>query len=211
MAATLPMSLKARKQPRQARSQVTVEAIFDAAIQVLLAEGSDRLTTIRVADRAGVSVGTLYQYYPNKQALLLDVLQRHLARIGDAVALAATSVHGMPLATMVPVVIDAFVRAKTANMDEARSLFAIATQLDSRDILRAAEKRGRAIFAAMLATAPDVRFDDMATVSYMFFAAMVGPTRHIVDGNAPQKIMKGLRAHLVSLCLGYLEREARPG
>jgi len=43
-----------------------VEAIFEATIQVLLREGADRLTTTRVAARAGVSVGTLYQYYPNK-------------------------------------------------------------------------------------------------------------------------------------------------
>ena len=49
---------------------MTVEAISEATIQVLLAVGLDRLTTTRVAERAGVSVGTLYQYYPNKQALL---------------------------------------------------------------------------------------------------------------------------------------------
>ncbi|ABE33346.1 bacterial regulatory s, tetR family protein [Paraburkholderia xenovorans LB400] len=66
--------LNARKQPQQARSQATVDAIFDATIQVLLADGLQRLTTIRVAERAGVSVGTLYQYFPQKQALLFAVL-----------------------------------------------------------------------------------------------------------------------------------------
>lgn len=45
----------------------------------------DRLTTTRVADRAGVSVGTLYQYYPNKQSLLADVLERHLGQVVDAI------------------------------------------------------------------------------------------------------------------------------
>src|SRR5471032_3341611 len=70
-----------RKTPVQARSTVTVEAIAEATIQVLLSHGIDRLTTTRVAERAGVSVGTLYQYYPNKQALLFAVLEAHLERI----------------------------------------------------------------------------------------------------------------------------------
>ena len=65
-AATLT-AFEPRKTPIQARSTVTVEAISEATIQVLLTHGADRLTTTRVAERAGVSVGTLYQYYPNKQ------------------------------------------------------------------------------------------------------------------------------------------------
>src|SRR6187551_361893 len=105
--------LKPRKRPLQTRSQATVDTVFQATIQVLLSEGSERLTTTRVAERAGVSVGTLYQYYPNKQALLHAVLQRHLTRVGDAVDAAARSAHHAPLATMVAAVIEAFVRAKT--------------------------------------------------------------------------------------------------
>lgn len=61
----------------------------------------------------------------------------------------------------------------------------------------------------MLATATDVRFDDLATVSFMFAAAMIGPTRAVLEGRAPQKMMHVLRGQLESLCLGYLEREAR--
>jgi len=54
-----------------------VEAISEATIQVLLSHGAERLTTTRVAERAGVSVGILYQYYPNKQSLLFAVLENH--------------------------------------------------------------------------------------------------------------------------------------
>src|SRR5579862_5736285 len=68
---TNPISaFEPRKTPIQARSAVTVEAISEATIQVLLSHGTERLTTTRIAERAGVSVGTLYQYYPNKQSLL---------------------------------------------------------------------------------------------------------------------------------------------
>ena len=84
-----PSHLQPRKPPRQARSAVTVDAIHTATIQVLLADGASRLTAPRVAVRAGVSIGTLYQYYPHKQALLFAVLERHLRTIEDAVLAAA--------------------------------------------------------------------------------------------------------------------------
>lgn len=59
-----------RKQPRQARSNASVAVILEAAAQVLAKEGAQRFTTARVAEKAGVSVGSLYQYFPNKAAIL---------------------------------------------------------------------------------------------------------------------------------------------
>src|SRR6186713_3472467 len=63
-------SVSSRKQPQQVRSTGLVAAILDAAVQVLAKEGAQRFTTARVAERAGVSVGSLYQYFPNKAAIL---------------------------------------------------------------------------------------------------------------------------------------------
>jgi AcrR family transcriptional regulator len=62
--------ISSRKQPKQARSNDLVAAILEAALQVLAREGAQRFTTIRVAEKAGVSVGSLYQYFPNKAAIL---------------------------------------------------------------------------------------------------------------------------------------------
>jgi AcrR family transcriptional regulator len=62
--------IAARKRPRQARSTQLVEDILEAAIRVLTREGARRFTTVRVAAEAGVSVGSLYQYFPSKEALL---------------------------------------------------------------------------------------------------------------------------------------------
>ena len=62
--------ISSRKRPNQARSTDLVAAILEAAAQVLAKEGAPRFTTARVAERAGVSVGSIYQYFPNKAAIL---------------------------------------------------------------------------------------------------------------------------------------------
>lgn len=64
-----------RKSPKQARSTQLVAAILQAAIRVLEREGAARFTTIRVAEQAGVSVGSLYQYFPNKESILFRLQQ----------------------------------------------------------------------------------------------------------------------------------------
>lgn len=71
-----------RRRPRQARSRVTYDSILEAAVQVLARDGATGLTTNRVAERAGVSIGTLYQYFPDKAAIVLAAAQRELARPG---------------------------------------------------------------------------------------------------------------------------------
>jgi AcrR family transcriptional regulator len=65
-----------RKRPRQRRSEATVDAILEAAARILESDGLDALTTNAVADRAGVSVGSLYQYFPGKTALLAELIRR---------------------------------------------------------------------------------------------------------------------------------------
>ena len=72
---------KSRKKPTQARSRLTVASILEAATQVLDAEGEPSLTTKLVAERAGVSIGTLYQYFPNRDAILLALAEEERQRI----------------------------------------------------------------------------------------------------------------------------------
>src|ERR1700742_4010228 len=120
-------ALEPRKTPVQARSAVTVGAIGEATIQVLLSHGAERLTTTRVAERAGVSVGALYQYFPNKQSLLFAVLEDHLDKVSEAVETACTRARNLPLATMVRLVVEAFVDAKMLRPDISAALYRIAT------------------------------------------------------------------------------------
>jgi AcrR family transcriptional regulator len=66
-----------RKLPKQERSQATVEAILTATTHILTEDGYDQLTTNRVAELAGVSIGSLYQYFPNKEALIFALAEHH--------------------------------------------------------------------------------------------------------------------------------------
>src|SRR6185369_10221121 len=91
-----------RKAPRQERAQATVEALLEATAAVLRAEGYDGLTTNKVAEAAGVSVGSLYQYYPGKDALVTAVLLRYADAQHTVFMNALTSVATAP----VPVVIE---------------------------------------------------------------------------------------------------------
>lgn len=70
MATRRKTQISSRKKPQQARSNELVAAILQAAIQVLEKEGAHRFTTARVAEKAGVSVGSVYQYFPNKASIL---------------------------------------------------------------------------------------------------------------------------------------------
>ena len=71
--------LEPRKLPKQPRSEATVEAILEAAAQVFEHHGYAAGTTNRIAERAGVSIGSLYQYFPNKDAILVALVHQHLA------------------------------------------------------------------------------------------------------------------------------------
>lgn len=70
-----------RKSPNQDRAKATVEAILTATAHVLVKEGYDRASTNRIAAEAGVSIGSLYQYFPSKEALVATLLERHMAEM----------------------------------------------------------------------------------------------------------------------------------
>jgi AcrR family transcriptional regulator len=82
MASRASTPLSTRKRPQQARSQQLVADILTAAAQVLARDGAHRFTTARVAEKAGVSVGSLYQYFPNKAAILFRLQQEEWTETG---------------------------------------------------------------------------------------------------------------------------------
>jgi AcrR family transcriptional regulator len=89
--------LEKRKMPRQERSRATVEAILQATAYILVRQGYDALTTNSIAERAGVNIASLYQYFPNKESIIAEIYRRHVAESRAAV-LAAMQTEGSPRA-----------------------------------------------------------------------------------------------------------------
>ena len=107
-----------RKRPTQRRSRETVTAIIEATIRVLADHGPD-LTTTRVAEVAGVSVGTLYQYFPNRDALINGVLADHLEAAIGALEVAVDANRNEPLAIAAERITRAFLAAKARRAERA--------------------------------------------------------------------------------------------
>ena len=93
-----PRSLtKPRKCASQERSRATVDALVEATARILVREGFDKASTNRIAETAGVSVGSLYQYFPSKEALVAAVIERHNLDIMQVVRAALAEVATQPL------------------------------------------------------------------------------------------------------------------
>ena len=100
-----------RKSASQERSRATVEALLDATARVLTREGYDRASTNRIAATAGVSVGSLYQYFPNKEALVAALVARHNREMLDLLRGALKEVASLDLATAIAKLVRAAVDA----------------------------------------------------------------------------------------------------
>lgn len=97
----------ARKQPQQPRAEITYQSLVEAAERVVDQGGVEALTTNRVAEVAGVSIGSLYQYFPNKQALLAALLDRYMNEIGSAVGTTIAVYRDAPVGEILRAIADA--------------------------------------------------------------------------------------------------------
>jgi AcrR family transcriptional regulator len=197
--------LEPRKSPVQVRSAASVEAILEATIQVLLNVGKERLTTTRVASRAGVSVGTLYQYFPNKSALLQAVLKRHLGEVAAAVELVCKDQEGRTLRQMVTALITTFLEAKMRDAKTSVALYAVSSDVDGAKIAREMGTRLNRAIVRMLGTACEPLTTDPQIAASMLRVAMVGVSRNMLESGAAEKQLATLRRELIFMACAYLD------
>jgi AcrR family transcriptional regulator len=197
--------LEPRKSPVQARSTASVDAILEATIQILLQLGKERLTTTKVALRAGVSVGTLYQYFPNKSALLQAVLKRHLAEVADAVEVVCREQKGKSLRQMATALITAFLQAKMRDAKTSVALYSVSSDVDGAKIAQQMGVRFNKAVVRMLATASEPLTTDPQLVASMLQGAMVGISRRMLESGAPEKQFDTLCQELIFVACAYLD------
>jgi AcrR family transcriptional regulator len=111
----MSVEVSPRKTPKQSRALVTVDAILEAAARILVEVGYDKLNTNEVARRAGVSVGSLYQYFPNKQSLLAELHFRHATQTSAPIFEALRNSQGKPLRQVIKRIIQANVASHSED------------------------------------------------------------------------------------------------
>ena len=197
--------LQPRKLPVQARSAASVDAILEATIQVLLSIGKERLTTTRVAMRAGVSVGTLYQYFPNKSALLQAALRRHMDGVTEAVECVCREQKGNTLQHMATALITAFLTAKMKDAKTSVALYSISSDVDGAKIVHHVGVRCNKAIVGMLTTACEPLNKDPQLVASMLQGAMAGVSRRLLESSTPEKQLNTLRQELIFFVCSYLK------
>ena len=210
MAQLTPASTEPRKRPVQARSNASVNAILEATIQVLRKVGKEQLTTTLVAARAGVSVGTLYQYFPNKSALLQAVLTRHLNVITDAIDTVCTEQAGNTPQQMVTALIQTFFAVKMQDPHTSAALYAVSSDIDGAKISKRTSIRAGTAIANMLATARPRLKTDPQLVGSVIHGAMIGVSRRILESTSTDKAQSAKkwndsREELIAFATAYLD------
>ncbi|EHU1559077.1 TetR/AcrR family transcriptional regulator [Acinetobacter baumannii] len=130
MAETLP---DPRKRPRQARSVATFEAILEAAARILESLGFAGFNTNAVAELAGVSIGSLYQYFPSKDALIVELIRRERAELSNRIVEAIQQHDTTDLKEKIKLIIHAAVQHQLSRPQLARTL-EFASELIGKDI-----------------------------------------------------------------------------
>ncbi len=193
-----------RKTPRQARSRATVERIVAAGREVLVADGYDAFSTNRVAAAAAISPGSLYQYFPDKAAILEVVIDRYTEQTADRVAAAMADRMGGAGLEVVRDIVDALLTALEAD----RALLRVVTEqlplARSRARREALEQRVRELASTYLLARPEHSRRPLPAVSTWVTVLAIEnlATRWVLD--EPPITRDQLLDEIVALVGGYL-------
>lgn len=192
-----------RKAPRQQRSRVTVDVIVEAATRVLARRGWARFTTNEIAAVAGVSVGSLYQYFPNKLAIAEAIRQRHLDEVLVALSGAGDDSEAIPLDQRAARFADGVIAAHSVDEALHRVLLdevPLVARSSYAEFEAEYQRRYRALIAAS-AGANGAAGDDETAARVLSSAVegVVHAAAHRGDLGLP-----ALRSELVRLILAYL-------
>ncbi|WP_295983212.1 TetR/AcrR family transcriptional regulator [uncultured Variovorax sp.] len=208
-----PQRKTMRKAPRQQRSRVTVDVIVEAATRVLARRGWTRFTTNEIAAVAGVSVGSLYQYFPDKLAIAEAIRQRHLDEV--LATLAGSDEKGDVAAAALPQRVELFVDGVIAAHSVDQALHRVLVEevpLAARSSYPEFEAEYQRRYRALVAESrreTESESDDSDVAARMLSSAVEGAVHSAArrgDLDAP-----AMRAELLRLVLAYLSDRRHAG
>ncbi|MDE3246409.1 MAG: TetR family transcriptional regulator [Acidobacteriota bacterium] len=197
---------KVRKTPRQRRSAETVEAILTAAAHILEKEGFEAATTNRVAQKAGVSIGSLYQYFPNKESLVRALNDHHTQEILDLLRRRFGELREAPLESSVRAMVQTMVEVHRVNPALHRVLVNVVPSVGGLAETRVVEDAATALLTQFLKARKDeLRLLDPELSAFMLVHAVEALT-HAAVLEHPQ-LLKGeaFVKEATRMILGYLQ------
>jgi len=170
-----------RKSAIQARSVATVEAILRATTRILVREGYDALSTNRVADAAGVSIGSLYQYFPNKESLVAALLDQHLDQMLGLMAAEAPALLGLPLDAAIRRFVELMIDAHRVDPELHRVFVEQIPRFGDLARIESVQDRGMALARAYLgAHALELRVTDLDLAAFLVVTTVEAVTHGAV-------------------------------
>lgn len=197
---------KARKTPQQARSRQTVESVLEAAAQVFAQRGYANTTTNHIAARAGVSIGSLYQYFPSKDSILLALAERHLERTFAATMQEVGDKRDAPVPELLRAIVDALVQAHQAEPRLHRVIFEEA-RLDASFRRRLDDLEGKAMQIArelIEERCAELAIDNPHIASLLVVQILEAVTHSMVVRHPDVLRSSEFREELVALLVAYL-------
>jgi AcrR family transcriptional regulator len=196
-----------RRQPRQSRARSTVEIILQAGTQVLIEEGYERATTKRIAEVAGVSIGSLYQYFPGKAELVAALADLRGAQLVENLLLAAGSSGPETLETLIRALVTVFLDNYRENPTFFRRILMEAPHLREAERLSAPQRRIESLLASRMAQyADEIRPRDLDLAAFILCRSVRNTVWEALIERPEVIASKEIEVELTALALGYLRR-----
>jgi AcrR family transcriptional regulator len=202
----LQMAVEPRKAAKQQRSRVTIEAILEATARIVGQVGLDRATTNRIAELAGVSIGSLYQYFPGKEALLAALIEREAQADLDAAAAMLLGARELSLGDAIDRATTELVERHARNPALYRWMLTYVPALGQHPKIRAIAARGRAVLRDVLAERNrELPADVEPAMAALILGSAIEAAVHTAIFERPETLSDGtLARELARLCRAYL-------
>jgi AcrR family transcriptional regulator len=201
--ATRSAKSSVRRRPQQRRARQTVEAILDAVVRILKREGFQAITTNRVAEVAGVSIGSLYQYFPDRPAIFEALHQRHIEQIDRLFAAKFMEHAGSPLDQLIRAMVDGMIEAHTTDSElyELLSTEIPHRKGGSKDF---SVRLHGAFLLAISSAAPELRKRDLDKVVFVVTHMVESLCHGAVLRRPPGLSLEGAKVEITKAILAYL-------
>ena len=195
-----------RKKPRQQRSQDTVACILDATARVLCSTGYDRASTNRVALAAGVSVGSLYQYFPSKEALVAALVDRHVEQMTSLVKAKLAEVSTAPLEVAVRTMIESMFDAHRVDPRLHKVLIEQVPRIGKLEHVVGVEREVEALVAVFLTARKDqIRRSKLEAAAFVLCNLVEAVTHASVLAELKDPRRSEVATELTDMVLRYLQ------